>query len=674
MDLLKVHANLLPPSLLLQNSCYRVTIRLATHPKTHPLYEPLRRAAKTYVGSHRSSLHKPTHHFDIAPNAIETLIPSRCSPTSMNLWTTHIAGTKEEAIMEHEQLDELIQVYSDGSGYKGNIGAVAVLFRAGKPPRTLCYHLGTDKEHMVFEAEERMLTLAEQQTGDLRCFRDSDYLLPCAFVDTFAGEVRPRSSIPHEDPTPGIDDHLPVSSDTSDSIAADCSKNWKAATSDEKKRMWSIFDETGIFVSTCRHGFILWYADMANSYVNSAKYPLTIIAKVLELLSERSLGAYDIGCGFSSTVMASSLGPLFKNMDCCLCVDAFHGFAHNYRCQTKHHPLWIDGAGLEDFGTIEHIFSASNALSPVIQYASAYNRHVFLDMFFKQWDNEKYTNLAMMIYNNYCQALQIISKELVALTEAMASLGITEEDFTLWRQEEVEYFHTLELQSQCSAVSLRFILSAPANYQFQPPTQGSYTAELSQTHKLETQRRYASEKLDAIQLELVAMEVKMGITHRWEPSSPEYQATIKYMCTREYHRAMDNLQRLVIQRLFELQRLNVAQTAPRLLLEWAKVSHYQFLDEFMLLHETRQDIHDKPWAKLAIRETMRQHLRIQWAREEVVRCNVEIRRIHTAIIDEDHHFSRILKDLDDTGSPLLVAAHDFCQRQCLVNAQVLKRI
>lgn len=112
---------------------------------------------------------------------------------------------------------------------------------------------------------KRMLTLAERQTGDLRCFGDSDYLLPRTFVDTFAGKVRPRSSIPHEDPTPGIDDHLPVSSDASDSIAADCSKNWKAAASDEKKRMWSIFDETGIFVSACRHGFILWYADMVRS-------------------------------------------------------------------------------------------------------------------------------------------------------------------------------------------------------------------------------------------------------------------------------------------------------------------------------------------------------------------------------------------------------------------------
>jgi hypothetical protein len=37
---------------------------------------------------------------------------------------------------------------------------VAVLFRAGKQPRTLHYHLRTEEEHMVFEAEEVGLMLA----------------------------------------------------------------------------------------------------------------------------------------------------------------------------------------------------------------------------------------------------------------------------------------------------------------------------------------------------------------------------------------------------------------------------------------------------------------------------------------------------------------------------------
>ncbi|KAG1871441.1 hypothetical protein F4604DRAFT_1583258 [Suillus subluteus] len=579
---------------------------------------------------------------------------------------------------------------------------------------------------------KQMLTPGERQAGDLRVFEDSDYLLARTFVDGFANEVHPRSDPDITRPTEAdviaeTDDDLPVSV-SSQAIAAECSKNWKAAASDEKKRMWNIFDETGIFVCACRHGFILWYADMVRSG-ELAKYPLSIIAKALEVLGEHSLGTYDIGCGFSSTIESSSLGPLFKQMDCRMCVDVFHGFAHNYKCQTRHHPRGIKGAGLEDFGMAERIFSASNALAPIIRYASAYNRHVSLDMFFKQWDAEKYMNLATMIFNNYRQALHIITHETVMLAEAMASLGIVEGDFALWQEEEVRYFSTLgqepeydvhamvyvellqslrDLECRSSTASSLFISSVPTDYQFQP-SQDSYAAELAHTRKLETQRRYAAEKLDTVQREVLAMEVKMGIHRRWEPSSPEYQAAMKYMTTREYHRALDSLQRLVVQRLFELQRLNVAQTAykmrtqiskslqtrcqaiqnavkkyneaaaklepPRPTLEWSKVSHYQFLDEFTLLCNTRQDICDKPWAKPAIRETMRQHQRIQRAHEEVLRCNVEIQRLHSAILDEQRHFKKVIGELEAAaGSPLLVAVREAAKIRTLVNRQLLVRI
>ena len=47
--------------------------------------------------------------------------------------------------------------------------------------------------------------------------------------------------------------------------SSDCVKNWKAAASDEKKRTWAIFDETGIYASACRHGLILWICDMVRS-------------------------------------------------------------------------------------------------------------------------------------------------------------------------------------------------------------------------------------------------------------------------------------------------------------------------------------------------------------------------------------------------------------------------
>ncbi|TFY56323.1 hypothetical protein EVJ58_g7713 [Rhodofomes roseus] len=39
-------------------------------------------------------------------------------------------------------------------------------------------------------------------------------------------------------------------------------ENWKAASAEANKKMWGIFDETGIFASACQHGFILWLFDM----------------------------------------------------------------------------------------------------------------------------------------------------------------------------------------------------------------------------------------------------------------------------------------------------------------------------------------------------------------------------------------------------------------------------
>lgn len=44
-----------------------------------------------------------------------------------------------------------------------------------------------------------------------------------------------------------------------------CATNWKANATEEKKKMWSIFAESGIFACACRHGLILWITDMVRS-------------------------------------------------------------------------------------------------------------------------------------------------------------------------------------------------------------------------------------------------------------------------------------------------------------------------------------------------------------------------------------------------------------------------
>lgn len=70
---------------------------------------------------------------------------------------------------------------------------------------------------------------------------------------------------------------------------------------------------------------------------------------------------------------------------------------------------------------------------------------------------------------------------------------------------------------------------------------------------------------------------------------------------------------------------------------------------------------------------MKLHRRIQRAREEITRLNVEIRRVHTAIRDEAILFKNILENMQHTD-PLRGALLDFATRRQNINHHVLCRL
>ena len=78
---------------------------------------------------------------------------------------------------------------------------------------------------------------------------------------------------------------------------------------DMSSHTWGIFDETGMFVSICRHGFILVVADMVKSG-ELAKYPLAVLEYLLGHLPDGVGGGYDCGCKFGKTLNCSPLGEL----------------------------------------------------------------------------------------------------------------------------------------------------------------------------------------------------------------------------------------------------------------------------------------------------------------------------------------------------------------------------
>ena len=162
---------------------------------------------------------------------------------------------------------------------------------------------------------KRMDIQEDRTAADTRVL-NSDYFLPEEFVNQYAHEVKtargpqvktrrpgdvtdgddeedldPKIKIrdvedDQGDPTDGLVADLSADQSSSEGTSADagerssdnnaeqalsakirdaCVTNWKAAAADEKKKMWSVFDESGIFACACRHGFILWLVDMRRS-------------------------------------------------------------------------------------------------------------------------------------------------------------------------------------------------------------------------------------------------------------------------------------------------------------------------------------------------------------------------------------------------------------------------
>src|SRR5579872_6130836 len=62
-------------------------------------------------------------------------------------------------------------------------------------------------------------------------------------------------------------------------------------------------------------------------------------------------------------------------------------------------------------------------------------------------------------------------------------------------------------------------------------------------------------------------------------------------------------------------------------ISWETVLHINFLKEFHLLHDTRQDIRHQPWAQSAIRELMKLSQRVKCSFEEIKRCHIVVRRL-----------------------------------------------
>ncbi|KAK1216235.1 hypothetical protein PQX77_021149 [Marasmius sp. AFHP31] len=477
-----------------------------------------------------------------------------------------------------------------------------------------------------------------------------------------------------------------------------CVERWRAAAPEDQKRMFAFFSVTGIFVAVCRHGHLYLMCDMRKSG-ELMKYPLSIVHKILERYGEDLGIGYDIMCAFWKTMMRSDkLGPKITGMRLRGVVPAFHGHAHNRKCQLYWHPMYIPGIGLTDFEECERFFSLSNRLAITTHLATAFHRRQIILEHVNFHSDDKNATFGNFVFNQYREALKRLGglvplfhkhcKDLNMSPEACEQLldderkhflrDMTEEDNVavsldyaelltkLWNARYLLLYYVGELTNPCRSDADQALAK------FNAMNRGEGNFSLQEKSRIRSKKNTTFQRWSALKEEVCNFEIDSGIAERWAPDGEEYRDALMGMSGRRYRRALEKLERLVVQRLLELTKLNMsgvgykqrmkisqALTAraeaikkaiaeynhaadllspPRDHITWADIVQMVSLADFDLLKHTELDLAQLTWARDEYREVMHEHYQILRAREEIQRLNVEIKWKVTFMIDDyaDH--------------------------------------
>ncbi|KAG1812026.1 hypothetical protein EV424DRAFT_1473620 [Suillus variegatus] len=503
----------------------------------------------------------------------------------------------------------------------------------------------------------------------------SRYMITSEDVDKFKDDVRLR---------PGERSVGDESVQPNESLT--CTDNWQAANSTSgSENTVHVFEQTGIFLSACWHGIIQTLTEMRRSG-ELAKYPLATINKLIDVFGDHLGIGSDIGCSLRKTKAGDH--------HLILAVNTFHGHAHNRKCQLQHHPLYLRGFGLEDLETCERVFAASNAAAPLIRHASHFHYVQFLELHFDQWDIDKYLELSWFILNNYKQALTMIpdyTKELEAYCATFPGQGL---DFESWIAEELTYLEAVAVEPVQDATAVEAAFEASCNNQFVSYTPSSFRPDsgLSQDALHATKQghavRRATERRLQVQISVVEdIEDRMGVVTRWSPQSRKYIDSLEYSQKRRFIRAVEDLEGLVVQHMFELSKANLASTGYKLwkqiskaivkpldkynklavsqnpqrpTLQYSEVMSYAALGEFEILKCSRYDILAKPWSNGTHREMANKYFKI-------IRAQKEITRLNAWVDTEDSDIERMATELDSTDTLLAAELRLLFNRQCRIN-------
>lgn len=310
-----------------------------------------------------------------------------------------------------------------------------------------------------------------------------------------------------------------------------------------------------------------------------------IIEKILEHFGDGVGVGYDIGCQFATTLRRSSLAVRAKAQNLTMLVGAFHGYGHNRSCQTENLALYKNGLGREPLEGCEIFFNRSNRLAGPMRNMGTFTRHQVIAEFLSQSDRiEVYRGLSALLSSKWKGAAAILEDEPFLLTE-MNRLGIANGAvFVAWLAEERELLKSRTKEDVGESLEMGYVKALleynTASVAFHnirnewkvvEPAAFAATGELSadNTLSLERARHRLAEKRQLCLHTVHDLEAKLCIhvDDRWVPGQREWVQAMDLIDKRVYHKAIDRLEGLLVARLSELAKMNMAMTGKLLFLQ-----------------------------------------------------------------------------------------------------------